>query len=102
MAGNEQQGDRTEKPTTKRKKDARERGQVARSRDLAGAISLVAATGAVGWLGARVVGLLGGRLGVGLNAMADQAHATLTPASIGGSLWSDMGLLAAAAGPPAL
>lgn len=102
MAGNQQQGDRTEKPTTKRKKDARERGQVARSRDLAGAISLVAATGAVGWLGARVVGLLGGRLGVGLNAMADQAHATLTPASIGGGLLSDMGLLAAAAGPPAL
>ena len=102
MAGQSQQGDRTEKPTTKRKKDARERGQVARSRDLAGAISLVTVTAALGWLGARTIGLVADRLGSALNNVGDQAHTTIDAASVAGGMWSDLGLLATTAGPPAL
>ncbi len=44
-------GERTEKPSAKKLKDARERGQVARSRDLSAAMSLAAATLALGWFG---------------------------------------------------
>lgn len=40
-------GDKTEKPTPKRLKDARERGQVASSRDLGAALGSLAATGAL-------------------------------------------------------
>jgi flagellar biosynthetic protein FlhB len=102
MAGSgSSQGDRTEKPTAKRKRDARGRGQVARSRDLASAMSLVAVTMALGWLGAKMVGLIGNRLVASLNNLATDAHATMTSATLAGTIWSDLGLLAAVAGPPA-
>jgi flagellar biosynthetic protein FlhB len=102
MSGQSQQGDRTEKPTAKRKRDARERGQVARSRDLASAISLVAVTLALGWLGAKMVGLLSNRLVASFNNLASDAHASVTSATLAGTIWSDLGLLAAIAGPPAV
>ena len=102
MAGQSQQGDRTEKPTAKRKRDARERGQVARSRDLASAVSLVAVTLALGWLGARMVGLVSTRIAASFTHLATDAHATITSTTLSGTLWSDLGLLAAVAGPPAV
>jgi flagellar biosynthetic protein FlhB len=102
MSGQSQQGDRTEKPTVKRKRDARERGQVARSRDLASAVSLVAVTLALGWLGARMVGLVSNRLAASFTHLGTDAHATLTSATLSGTLWADLGLLAAVAGPPAV
>lgn len=43
--------DKTEKPTAKKLKDARKKGQVARSRDLAVAAATVAAVIAIGRLG---------------------------------------------------
>lgn len=57
MAGH--QDDRTEKPTQKRLRDARKKGQVARSRDLGQAVSLAAALGVLGWYGASFVDGLG-------------------------------------------
>ena len=93
------QGDRTEKPTAKRKKDARERGQVARSRDLAGAASLVAVTLAMGWMGARMMGLVGDRLASGLNDLGSNPRADLSAATLSGVLWTDLGLIAQLAGP---
>jgi flagellar biosynthetic protein FlhB len=97
-----QQGDRTEKPSIKRKRDARERGQVARSRDLAGAASLVAVTLALGWMGSRMMGLISNRLIAGLESLGTDAHTTLSGTALAGILWSDLGLLAMVAGPPAL
>lgn len=74
--------DRTEQPTAKRLKDAREKGQVARSRDLAVAVALLTATIAIGRLGGRLVAGLGDHLRRGLEGLA--AHA-LTPIA-GGDL----------------
>ena len=51
--------ERTEQPTAKRVKDARKKGQIARSRDLALAAASIAATMALAWLGAHLItGLL--------------------------------------------
>ncbi len=47
--------ERTEKPTAKRLKDARKKGQIARSRDLALAAASVAATMALAWLGGHLI-----------------------------------------------
>ena len=40
---------KTEKPTARRRKKAREKGQVARTRDLSGILAIIAAVGLVGW-----------------------------------------------------
>ena len=42
-------GDKTEKPTPRRQKKAREQGQIARSRDVSGALALLAAVLAIAW-----------------------------------------------------
>jgi flagellar biosynthetic protein FlhB len=42
-------GDRTEKPTPRRQKQAREQGQIARSRDLTTAVALIVALVALSW-----------------------------------------------------
>jgi len=97
-----QVGERTEKPTARRLKDARERGQVARSRDLAMAASLAGTTLAIGWLGAQMLGAASGRLTFALLGLAEQAHASLEPTGLSGLMWNDAGLLARIAGPPAL
>ena len=52
----------TEKPTRKKLEDARKKGQIARSRDLALAAASVAATIALARLGGRLIGGLGDRL----------------------------------------
>ena len=54
--------ERTEYPTAKKLKEAREKGQIARSRDLAVAAATIAGTNALGKLGGRLVGGLGERL----------------------------------------
>ena len=54
-------GERTEKPTFKRIKDARERGQVARSRDLSAAASFVAATAVLIWAGGSMASAMAQR-----------------------------------------
>jgi flagellar biosynthetic protein FlhB len=51
--------DRTEKPTAKRLQDARKKGQIARSRDLAIAAATVASTIALARLGGRLMSGLG-------------------------------------------
>ena len=43
--------DRTEKPTAKKRKDAREKGQIARTRELSQAASLAAVAAALLWTG---------------------------------------------------
>ncbi len=99
----ERTGERTERPTAKRVRDARERGEVARSRDLASAVSLAAVTLALGWFGAQMVETIGGRLSFALTTMGDGAHAaTVGPALVASLLQSDALLVARVVGPPAL
>src|SRR5262245_60377526 len=52
-------GERSERPSPKRLKDARERGQVARSRDLSMALASLAATGVLVATGMFLLGRLG-------------------------------------------
>jgi flagellar biosynthetic protein FlhB len=76
MAQGSSSGERTEKPTAKRLKEARERGQIARSRDLSGAI--------------------------GLSTLSMHAHGNIDPNSLASAMWADGGLFARIVGPPAI
>jgi flagellar biosynthetic protein FlhB len=98
----QQNGEKTEKPTVKRKRDARERGQVVRSRDLAGALSLVSVTLALAWLGSGIVGSIADRLAGGLTGLADVARGNLDSGALSSVVWSDIRLLTVLAAPPAL
>lgn len=54
----ESSGEKTEQPTEKKLRDARKKGQVAKSQDLAGAVLLLAAVGVVWLLGGYIGGVL--------------------------------------------
>lgn len=95
-------GERTEKPSAKRVKDARERGQVARSADLSGAIALIGITLALAWLGTDVAAATGDRLMAGLNGIGDLARTDVHVGTLTTLFWDDARLLARLAGPPAL
>jgi flagellar biosynthetic protein FlhB len=99
MAGKDE---RTEKPTGRKVREARKRGQVARSRDLAGALSLAGVTLGLGWLGVGMMSALTGRMAAGLGGLADRAHSGIEPSALATVLWADAGLVARVAGPPAL
>jgi flagellar biosynthetic protein FlhB/type III secretion protein U len=58
MAGQNDSGDKTEKPTPKRLQDARKKGDVAKSREVTSTVVLIVWIG----LGALVIGYAGGRL----------------------------------------
>jgi flagellar biosynthetic protein FlhB len=94
-------GERTEKPTAKKLKDARERGQVARSTDLSGAMSLVGITLALGWFGASMASSAGERLVSGLSTFGNQARGSLDAGTLVSMLWTDAGLFLRLVGPPA-
>jgi flagellar biosynthesis protein FlhB len=95
-------GERTEKPTGKRVKDAREKGQVARSRDLSAAMSLAAVTLALSWFGVQMVTTVAARLTSGLASLAEHAHGPVEATGIATQLVSDAGLLVRVSGPPAI
>ena len=70
--------ERTEKPTKKKLKEARERGQIPRSRDLALAAASVAATIALARFGARLIVGLTERLSGELAHFGDAPMRTVT------------------------
>jgi flagellar biosynthetic protein FlhB len=76
--------DKTEKPTPRRLKDARKKGQVTRSRDLVGACTLLAVTTLLGWWAPQVVTALGAHLTESLGQLADRAHGSISPADLSG------------------
>lgn len=75
MSENDSQEDKTLDPTEKRLREAREEGQVPRSRELAGAAMMVGCVGLMLWLagpfGVRLVNLLRDALRFDLEAVAD-------------------------------
>jgi flagellar biosynthetic protein FlhB len=99
---NDQTGERTEKPTYRRLRDARERGQVARSRDLAPAASLAAVTLGLGWLGAQMVTLIAAHMSSALGTLADHARGGIEAVGLTTQLTSEAAVLARVAGPCAL
>ena len=94
--------DKTEKPTGKRLHDAREKGQVARSRDLALAAASVAATIALARLGSRLVTGMAEQLARDLEHLGDAPLKTLTAGDINASVIHGAGLIAWLVGPIAL
>ena len=101
MAGNGA-GERTEKPSAKRIKDAHEKGQIARSQSLTGAVTLGAVTLTLGWFGVQMVSIVAARLASGLSTLADHAHGNVEATGVATQLVADAGLLVKVAGPPAV
>lgn len=76
----EEFGDKTEAPTPRRRQEAREQGQVARSADLTSAVLLLGMLMLLNWYGKGVVealrGVMNRMLGHGALSDLDPAHAT--------------------------
>ncbi|MEO8084654.1 MAG: EscU/YscU/HrcU family type III secretion system export apparatus switch protein, partial [Ardenticatenales bacterium] len=86
-------GERTEKPSGKKLKDAKERGQVARSQSLTGAVTLAAVALALSWFGVQMVSTMAARLASGLGSLADRAHGNVEATGVATQLVADAGIL---------
>jgi flagellar biosynthesis protein FlhB len=75
---------RTEQPTQKRRDDARKKGQMARSRDLAVAAASVAASIVLGRLGGRLMSGLGDELAKDLHHFGDAPLRVMTTGELQG------------------
>ncbi len=64
-------GEKTEEATPKKKADAREKGQVAKSPDLSGSIILLTGVMVLGWVGPAIVELTGGLMAESLSGATD-------------------------------
>lgn len=91
--------DKTEKPTEKRLKDARKKGQIARSKDLAMAAATIAATFALARLGGRLWSSLSERVTTDLAHFGDHPLRDITGPQMTGLVMSSVQLIALAVGP---
>jgi flagellar biosynthetic protein FlhB len=94
--------ERTEDPTAKRVKDAREKGQVARSRDLGAAAAMLAGAIALAWTGERLIRGLAERLTGDLQRLGATSGASLTPGDVAALAIDGGALLASLVGPLAV
>jgi len=92
-------GEKTEKPSAKKLKEARQRGSVPRSADLVAALSLLAVTTVMAQAGATSLGRLQQHLANVLRGLGDRAHVTVTPESLALIAQHDGLLLAVLVGP---
>jgi flagellar biosynthetic protein FlhB len=95
----EETGEKTEQPTQKRLKDARERGQVPRSRDLSVAISSLALTLALGSFGPGIAATMATRLTAGLQRMGDRPLDAVSPSELTRAIFADGQMVALSVGP---
>lgn len=91
--------ERTERPSPKKLREARERGQVPRSRDLSIAAASLAVTMAFEYFGEALLQKLSGRLALGLSTLGDHPLRTVTPVELTSRLVADAGGLALVVGP---
>lgn len=91
--------EKTEKATPKRIKDAREKGQVARSQSLVAALGLVGATMALGRIGSAGIVRLEGRMVEGLGGLAEIAREPIDPVTLGTMAADDIMLITVIGGP---
>jgi len=94
--------ERTEKPTAKKLRDARKRGQIARSRDLGVAAATIAGTIALGRLGGRLMTGLGERLASDLGHLGDAPFRTVTSGELVSMVASGGAVMALLVGPIAM
>jgi flagellar biosynthetic protein FlhB len=92
-------GERTEKPSAKRLRDARERGQVARSQDLVAALGLLGVTLAIARTGASGFSRMETRLADALSHLGESARETIALHDLANLAVSDLVLLGIVAGP---
>ena len=92
-------GDKTEKPTDKRLKDARKRGQIPRSKDLAMAAATVAATFALARMGGNLVYTLTERVTTDLAHFGDDPLRDITGTQLAALVISAVQLIAVVVGP---
>ena len=92
-------GEKTEKPTEKRLKDARKKGQIPRSKDLAMAAATVAATFALARMGGNVVYRLTERITTDLGHFGDDPLRDITGTQLTALVISAVQLIAAVVGP---
>ena len=91
--------ERREQPTQKRMRDAWERGQVARSKDVQDVVQLGAALMTLTWVGGYMVSSLADRVGAGLARIDTVAHQTIRPADLTTIVSGYLGHLALIVGP---
>jgi flagellar biosynthetic protein FlhB len=94
--------DRTERPTTRRLRDAREKGQVARSRDLVQAGSLAAVLVTLGWTGAHMMRRLGEAIAAMVSRMDRFPARDLRVEEVGPLVFDSLRTLGVVVGPVAL
>jgi flagellar biosynthetic protein FlhB len=94
--------DRTEKPTAKRIRDAREKGQVLRSRDVHDVAQLGGVLLALTWFGRPLVEGLGRTVSAGLVEVGASAHRTISEAELSALTMQTGKVLAILVGPIAL
>ncbi len=91
--------DKTEDPTAKRRRDARKKGQTARSRDLALAAASVAVTMALARLGGHMVTQLTQRVQADLGHLGDAPLRAISAADLGALIARDFLFLSVLVGP---
>jgi flagellar biosynthetic protein FlhB len=94
--------DRTEKPTSRRIRDARRKGQLARSRDVENVAQLVAILVVLGWAGRAYVERLGDAVRTGLERMGQMPLHALEPGELTNLAVRSATTLALTVGPLAL
>ena len=92
-------GEKTEKPSPKRLRDARERGQVPRSHDLVAALALLGVTLVLGRTGAMGLMKLQARLADGLLSLGETAHGSVDVGALSLMVRQDVLLAGLVAGP---
>lgn len=91
--------EKTEQPTAKRLQEARDRGQVPRSRDLAVAVSSLALTLALGAYGPGIAATMAQRLALGLRRIGDRPLDPIAPGELTQAIVGDGLLVAQTMGP---
>jgi flagellar biosynthetic protein FlhB len=92
-------GEKTEKPSAKRLREARERGQVPRSQDLVAAIALLGVTLVLARTGEAALGRIQSRLADGLLGLGDSARASMDIGALSLLVRQDVLLLGLITGP---
>ncbi len=95
----ESTGEKTEKPSAKKYKDAREKGQVARSQDVLAAAGLLFVTAALAWTTEGTLARISTRLADGLTHFTDNARSTITSGDLTSLMLRDLGVFGMAVAP---
>jgi flagellar biosynthesis protein FlhB len=91
--------ERSEQPTSKRLRDAAERGQVARSKEVQDVVQLAAALLTLSWVGSYMVRSLADRVSSGLSQIDGVAHRTVMPSELTAIATGYLGSLLLMVGP---